>query len=171
MTNTLYTIGYEGADIDAFVATLLAAGICHVIDVRDVPASRKRGFSKTALAGLLAATDIAYTHLKPLGDPKAGRDAMKRGDRQAFLDVFSTHVSLPDAQSALDTAVVLATETPSVLLCFERDPRHCHRTIVAGLIGDRGSFTVRHLGVNSPVPGIGGRDGSGAKTANAVARD
>jgi len=62
MNKTIFTIGYEGADLDLFLGTLVKAGISHVIDVRDVPASRKRGFSKNALAAALNAQGIAYTH-------------------------------------------------------------------------------------------------------------
>jgi hypothetical protein len=46
-----------------------------LIDVRDVPLSRKPGFSKSALQANLEAHGIAYVHLKGLGDPKPGREA------------------------------------------------------------------------------------------------
>jgi uncharacterized protein (DUF488 family) len=39
MTRSFYTIGYEGARVDAFVATLQRAGVETLIDVRDVPLS------------------------------------------------------------------------------------------------------------------------------------
>jgi uncharacterized protein (DUF488 family) len=72
--SVLYTIGYEGADIDRFIATLKAVEVTVVADVRAVALSRKRGFSKTALRARLAAEGIAYVHLVELGDPKPGRD-------------------------------------------------------------------------------------------------
>lgn len=148
MTTTLFTIGYEGADIDHFLATLTDAGVMHVLDIRDVPASRKRGFSKSALSSALAGHAIEYTHLKPLGDPKPGREAMRRDDYDAFLDIYSAHVEQPAAQAALKEAANIAMAKPSVLLCYERDPKQCHRTLVAGLMKELASFTIRHLGVN-----------------------
>ncbi|WP_375391769.1 DUF488 family protein [uncultured Sphingomonas sp.] len=148
MTETLFTIGYEGAEVNHFLATLADAGVMHVIDIRDVPASRKRGFSKSSLSLALEEQGIGYTHLKPLGDPKPGREAMRRGDFAAFLEIYNDHVDQPIAQASLLEAVNIAVAEPSVLLCYERDPKHCHRTLVAGMMKGIASFTVRHLGIN-----------------------
>lgn len=71
----LYTVGYEGVDLDEFIATLKTFGIKQIIDVRDLPLSRKRGFSKNALASALAEAGVKYLHVKSLGDPKPGREA------------------------------------------------------------------------------------------------
>lgn len=46
---TLFTIGYNGMDIDRFIAILRKAGIQHLVDIRKRPLSRKKGFSKTKL--------------------------------------------------------------------------------------------------------------------------
>jgi len=170
MTTTLFTIGYEGAELDHFIATLTDAGVTHVVDIRDVPASRKRGFSKSALASALASHAIEYTHLKALGDPKAGREAMRRDDYDTFLNIYSAHVEQPAAQDALKDAANIATAHPSVLLCYERDPKQCHRTLVAGMMKELASFTIRHLGVNPLTVGADGRivDGAGSGTAYTV---
>ena len=148
MHRTLFTIGYEGAEIAQFINTLRDCGIKHVIDVRDVPVSRKRGFSKKPLAAELDDCGIEYTHLKPLGDPKPGRDAMRSGDYAAFLKIYESHISTDAAQAALRDAVKLAETCTSVLLCFERNPKECHRTIVAAEMGRIGCFEVRNIGVN-----------------------
>ena len=49
----LSTIGYEGKTVEEFLHQLDAAGVALLIDVRAVAASRRPGFSKTALAGAL----------------------------------------------------------------------------------------------------------------------
>ena len=49
----IFTIGYEGATLCDFLATLQLAGVQSVLDVREVAQSRRRGFSKTALAEAL----------------------------------------------------------------------------------------------------------------------
>ena len=149
MRPILYTIGYEGADISQFFETLRECGIQRVIDIRDVPVSRKRGFSKRALCAALEQEGISYCHLKPLGDPKAGRDAMRRGDYQTFLEIYNAHLALDVGQFALRNAIDLACEKSSVLLCFERSPKGCHRTIVANEMRKHMDFEVRNLGVNS----------------------
>jgi len=148
MKRTVFTIGYEGAELNAFLATLTLAGVEHLLDIRDVPVSRKRGFSKSSLADALATAGIGYTHLKALGDPKPGRDAMKRGDYPAFLTIYSKHIACDEAQKALEMAIDIAQMAKTVLLCYERNPKHCHRTIVAEQISAREDFDVRHLGVN-----------------------
>jgi uncharacterized protein (DUF488 family) len=142
----IYTIGYEGVTIEDFIATITKLGIAHIIDVRDVPASRKKGFSKNSFKSALAEVGILYTHLKPLGDPKEGREAMRRGDRAAFERVFAAHMSLEEAKKAMVDAKAIASESRAALLCFERDPKFCHRSIVAKKIAGDG-FKVRHIGV------------------------
>ena len=149
MTATVFTIGYEGAAVDDFLSTLAHAGIMHVIDIRDVPASRKRGFSKNVLAAALEENGVGYTHLKPLGDPKPGREAMRRGDYATFLQIYKDHIVQAPAQASLVDAVNIALAEPSALLCYERDPKHCHRTLVAGMMKEKAQFAIRHLGVNA----------------------
>lgn len=144
----LFTIGYEGSDLDDFLATLAAYGVARVIDIRDVPLSRKRGFSKKALADALAATNIAYVHIKELGDPKPGREAAQRGEFATFRKIFYQHLKRSDAQAALETASRIASETASCLLCFEREHEHCHRTIVAEALSKKAGFAIRHLRVS-----------------------
>lgn len=148
MPSVLYTVGYEGADIAHFLQTLKDCGIKRLIDIRDVPVSRKRGFSKTALATALESQGIAYSHLKALGDPKAGREAMRRGDYPGFLDIYTHHIESPEGQAALRKAVVLARESTSVLLCYERSPAQCHRTVVAREMAQLSAFDIRNVGVN-----------------------
>ena len=120
--NPIFTIGYEGATIPAFVAVLREAGVALVLDIRAVPASRKKGFSKTPLAAHLDEAGIAYRHLRGLGTPKRGRDAAHGGDREAFERIFLAHMEEPEALLDLGAALARALEQPSCLLCLERDP-------------------------------------------------
>lgn len=148
MRRTLYTIGYEGAEIGQFLDTLVACGIEQVLDIRDVPVSRKRGFSKSALMAALAERDIRYKHIKALGDPKPGREAMRRGDYQAFVEIFSDHLLSGPAQQAVREVIERASKHVSALLCFERSPKECHRRFVAGEIQAIANFEIRDIGVN-----------------------
>lgn len=145
MQHTISTIGYEGANLDDFIATLRRQDVGHVLDIRDRPLSRKPGFSKRGLSDALAGASIAYTHLKPLGDPKPGRDAMRAGRRDEFERIFAAHMDRPEAGVSLQQAIALARRTSAVLLCFEADHRCCHRHIVAERMARTGSFAVRHI--------------------------
>jgi uncharacterized protein (DUF488 family) len=146
---TLYTIGYEGASVDDFVGTLKVAGVEHILDIRELAQSRRPGFSKNALKDALSRAGIGYTHSKSLGDPKAGREAARRGDFDKFQQIFSDHLESVEAQAALMEAAQLVQKSVTGLLCYERNPKHCHRSIVATRLKDRCSLNVHHLGVRS----------------------
>ena len=132
---TIYTIGYEGTTMAAFIAALAAAGVRRVIDVRALPSSRRPGFSKTPLAASLAEAGIGYVHLRALGTPKRGRDAAKKGDVATLRAVYDEQLTLPEAQVAAAQMLELAAEMPSALLCYERDPCHRHRTLLLEAVG------------------------------------
>jgi uncharacterized protein (DUF488 family) len=141
----VFTIGYEGTDLLSFLAELDAVGIKQVIDVRELPLSRKRGFSKSALASALSECGINYVHLRDLGDPKPGREAARRGDHIGFQRIYRKHLASPAAQSALSDAIRHASSMRSCLLCFERDFVGCHRAIVADAMAATSSIKVKHL--------------------------
>ncbi len=143
----LYTIGYEKAALAAFLAVLHGAGVQRVIDVRDLPLSRRAGFSKTPLSNALAGIGIAYTHLKPLGTPPEGREANRRRQWPAFWQIVEARLQTPEAQHALEQAADLAAKAPSALLCYEADPCICHRLRVGQLLCETHGFTLTHLPV------------------------
>ena len=143
----LHTIGYEGSSIGDFLATLETAGINLLIDVRDVPISRKPGFSKNGLASVLAMHNIEYLHLKGLGDPKPGRIAAREGRYKDFRRIFAAHLRSKIAQADMVRGIEAASSKMACLLCFERDHRYCHRCIVAQEMACRSGVDLVHLGV------------------------
>ncbi len=151
----ILTIGYEAARFEQVRDALIGAGTTLLIDVRAVAASRRAGFSKRVLAGGLAEAGIGYLHLQPLGTPKDGRDAVRRGDVDAMRRIFEAHVAGDRSQAALRRAGALAAERRVCLLCFERDHDHCHRALVADMIADRTGQAVQHLraAIDGPEPG------------------
>jgi uncharacterized protein (DUF488 family) len=145
MGHAIATIGYEGATPIGLIRALRQAGVGLVLDIRAVAASRKKGFSKTALAASLAEAGIAYRHLRGLGTPKRGREAARCGDMAAFERIFHEHMMEPEAVLDLAEAISLASAEPVCLLCLERDPEHCHRLIVAKRMAMETSQELRHL--------------------------
>ena len=131
----IFTIGYEQTTMGDFLAALRAAGVEQVIDVRALPLSRRPGFSKNILAASLAEAGIGYVHLKALGTPKRGRDAAKKGDRATLEEVYAGQLALPEAQAEAARMRALAGEKRSALLCYERDPSHCHRSLLLAAEG------------------------------------
>ena len=65
----IWTIGYERVGVPDFIASLKAANVKTLVDVREVPLSRRAGFSKNVLAASLAGAGIGYIHMKVLGTP------------------------------------------------------------------------------------------------------
>lgn len=132
----IYTIGYEATTMAEFLAALTKAGVQRVIDVRALPLSRRPGFSKSSLAASLREAGIDYVHLKQLGTPKRGRDAAKKGDVATLREVYDVQLGLPEAQAQVAQMLALAADKPSALLCYERDPCHCHRTLLLEAEGE-----------------------------------
>ena len=113
-----------------FVAALTSAGVRRVIDVRALPLSRRPGFSKTPLRGALAEAGIEYVHLRALGTPASGREAARKGRHEELKQIYARQLELPEAIAEGAQMVELAREKPSALLCFERDPGGCHRSLL-----------------------------------------
>jgi uncharacterized protein (DUF488 family) len=126
----IFTIGYEGATVPEFVAALKKAGVERVIDVRALPLSRRPGFSKTPLRGALEEAGIEYLHLKALGTPADGRAAARAGRHADLERIYAGQLELPEAIAQSAQMLHLAGEKPSALLCMEREPAHCHRTLL-----------------------------------------
>jgi len=147
----LFTIGYEGADLQDFLASLKRVGVNVLLDIRDVPVSRRKGFSKNALAAALEGAGIEYVHLKGLGDPKDGREAARSGDFPKFRKIFNAHLKTEKAQQHLADAIEIVGKSASCLLCYERDPINCHRSIVASKISAILETKVQHLGVQEGI--------------------
>lgn len=144
----VFTIGYEGLNIESFTALLGLHGIETVVDVREFPISRKPGFSKTALANKLVQSGLEYVHMVNLGCPKPVRNRYREdGDwnRYAigFLDYLSTQ-----AQPIADLAE-LALKSRCALLCYEADFNLCHRSMVADAVRKHCGIGVRHIPVKA----------------------
>ncbi len=154
---TIFTIGYEGTDIERFVRTLVAVGINAVADVRAVPLSRKKGFSKNSLREKLAEAGIQYIPMQALGDPKPGREAAKAGDYETFRTIYTAHIDQPEVLSAVADLAAEARDMNVCLLCFERDPKTCHRMIVGERMEPYG-YSMMHLYGDDPQRYVRNRD-------------
>lgn len=140
---TIFTIGYEGSTVGEFLAALQKAGVERVIDVRALPLSRRPGFSKTPLRTALEEAGIEYVHLKALGTPSEGRAAARAGRHEELKRIYAGQLELPEAIAQSAQMLGLAEEKPSALLCMERDPAHCHRTLLLDAVASEAE--VVHL--------------------------
>ena len=140
----IYTIGYEGISISSFVNLLIDQGVETVVDVRELPLSRKPGFSKSALAAALDRSGLAYMHRPALGCPKSIRNRYRAdGDWASYRAAFLRYL---DTQGdALSDVTELATFTNCALVCYEADSNFCHRSMVADAMARIGGMSVSHL--------------------------
>lgn len=142
----LATIGYEGATVAGFLAALSAEGVKCLVDVRAVASSRRPGFAKTRLAANVDEVGISYLHLRGLGTPADGRAAARAGRHAEMRRIFLQHLARPEPQLELETlADLVRTGPPVCLLCYEADPAHCHRSIVADALASLVPIEIHHL--------------------------
>lgn len=145
---TVFTIGYEGLNLDRFMLLLAKNGVDTLVDVRAVPISRKPGFSKRALSGALQLAGIDYVHMVQLGCPKPVRDGYREdGNWKRYTVGFLQH--LQSQQAAIAELSARVQQSSCALMCFEADYRVCHRSIVANAVREDCGADLRHIQVNA----------------------
>lgn len=152
MPGPVLTIGYQGAEPAAFVATLAGHGVTLLVDVRHQPWSRRPEFTGRALTEAMAAAGIGYRHVPALGSPPALRDLARTGKAGAFADAFRAHLAGAPARDALDALAALHGAERLCLMCLERRPGDCHRRFVAAALAAHTGHGVQDLFVD-PGPG------------------
>ena len=125
----LATIGYEGRSLDEILQVLTASRIEVLVDVRENAVSRKPGLSKRRLAEAVELEGIEYRHEPLLGNPKANRDAFRRGERRARVRYLAYLNN--GSRAAYDSVIELTKKRRVALLCFEREHATCHRACIA----------------------------------------
>ena len=152
----VYSVGHSNLAADAFVALLRGAGIRTVVDVRRVPFSRRfPWFSRDALTASLQEAGITY---RWLGDGLGGRleptgardDSPNRALRSAPLRAYADAQDTPPFQRDLAALLELAAQSPTAVMCAERDWRQCHRQILADVLVARGAEVVHVSAVAAP---------------------
>lgn len=144
--DVLFTIGYEGKTIDSFLSLLTEHSVTVLVDVRELPLSRKVGFSKTQLHEVLAGRGIEYVPMRSLGSPRELRYQLRdHGDYASFFGGYQEYLS--QQRDSLDTLVNLLGKRALCLMCYEADPAKCHRSAIASaLVKAAGSsLEIQHL--------------------------
>jgi uncharacterized protein (DUF488 family) len=142
----LYTVGHSNRPIEELLEMLRTAGVKRLVDVRAVPKSRRwPQYNGEALKGSLAAEGIAYTwrgdalggFRKPLPDsPNVALDGAFRG--------FADHMGTPAFAAAVDDLLASAGSAPTAMMCAEKLPAECHRSLITDYVLARGVEVV-HL--------------------------
>lgn len=124
------SVGYERyRSVEDFARRLAKAGVERLIDVRELPISRKRGFAKTALAGALADQGVDYQHRRSMGNPKKFRDLYKSGQVREGRAGYE-QLLIKDRADDLRELAETIYEKRSALMCVEHDEAVCHRQVI-----------------------------------------
>lgn len=149
---TLMTIGYEGLNIESFVAVLKKNGVSKLIDVRELPLSRKKGFSKSALSATVEKHGITYLHMPALGCPRDIRkDYYADQDWGRYKKRFNAY--LKTKGEALNELLRISKREKCCLVCFEADYQFCHRSLITATLAN--TADVKHLSVRAANPSVG----------------
>ncbi|MEY2340979.1 DUF488 family protein [Acidithiobacillus sp. IBUN Pt1247-S3] len=140
----VFTIGYEGLSINRFMSLLTRHDIETVVDIRELPLSRKPGFSKRALASVLNLSGLEYAHMIELGCPKSVRDRYREDDNwERYTEGFLNHLKAQG--SAIAELSALVRSSRCALLCFEANYNFCHRSMVANAVRDYCGAEIMHI--------------------------
>lgn len=155
---SIATIGVYGFDRDSFLATLAAAEIDLLLDVRQrrgVRGSEYAWANSQRLQAALAEGGIGYSHLKELAPTTAMRQLQYREDDRRGEGKRSRTALAPEyarlyTEQILDPLDLEPTirwigNSSAALLCVERDPEACHRSLIAARLRDEWGFEVKHL--------------------------
>jgi uncharacterized protein (DUF488 family) len=131
-TSLIKTIGHSNHPIERFVELLTEGEVQLLVDVRSVPYSRRfPQFGKERLAKSLAAAGIAYQWE---GEALGGKSG---GYREA--------AARPAFKDAISRLIARSAGTTLCLMCAEKEPLDCHRTVlVARRLAERGA-AIDHL--------------------------
>jgi hypothetical protein len=148
-TQALFTLGYEGLSIDAYINILLVNNISALVDVRKNPLSMKYGFSKTKLNNYLKQVGIFYFHLSELGIPSVLRKELNSVSAYETLFAYYRSHILPDQNEAIEQLKYIAdAQERMVLTCFEANPQCCHRHEITDYLERGESFTLPIIHLN-----------------------
>ena len=145
---TILTIGHSNHELEFFVGLLDAHRVTALADVRSTPFSRHNPqFNRERLADTLKASGIKYVYLgRELGGRSNDLSCYERGrtryDRLARTSRF---------RNGLDRIVRGAEDYRIALMCAEREPLDCHRTLLVGHELDRLGIDVAHILPGKPL--------------------
>lgn len=131
-TTKLFTIGYEGISLEAYLNKLLKNNIKLLIDVRKNPLSMKFGFSKSSLSKYCNNLGIKYLHIPEVGIDSSKRQTLNdQSDYDSLFEEYTATTLKTTLKEQHNILGLLVTHQRVALTCFEAEPCQCHRTHLA----------------------------------------
>ena len=141
----IYTVGYEGRQLDGLLDLLVQTGIRRLADVRRNPISRRFGFHKSTLARHCNLLEIEYVHVPELGIASEERSHLSATRNYAELFTRYERETIPMQSQHVDRVAGWMTESPTAILCMERDACDCHRGRLANRLHELTQLPIIHL--------------------------
>ncbi len=128
----LFTIGYEGLSLEAYINKLILNDVHILCDVRKNAYSQKYGFSKSQLETACKGVGIKYVHVPQLGiESDKRRDLRSQRDYDLLFDEYERTTLKSNTEALEYVRNLIRTDKRVALTCFEKDPKQCHRSRVA----------------------------------------
>ncbi|MBC8043753.1 MAG: DUF488 domain-containing protein [Rhizobacter sp.] len=128
----LYTIGYEGVSLEAYLNKLIVNDVKLLVDVRNNPLSMKFGFSKTQLQGYCEKVNVEYLHIPEVGIVSKFRKALSTSADYDLLFNRYQATTLQETVSHQERILKILEEKKRIALtCFEANISQCHRKHLA----------------------------------------
>ena len=141
-TSAILTIGHSNHSLEAFLELLKQYQVTALVDVRSAPYSRfNRQFNREPFAGTLKASGISYVYLgRELGGRSEDRSCYEHGRIR-----YDRLARLPGFKDGLQRVMRSAETCRIALMCAEKEPLHCHRTLLVGHELDGRGVDVAHI--------------------------
>lgn len=128
----LFSIGYEGLSLEAYIKKLILDDVHVLCDVRKNAYSQKYGFSKSQLQKACEGVDILYVHVPELGiESDKRQDLRSQADYNLLFDQYEKTTLAANQAALLQIKTLIDTKKRVALTCFEKNPAQCHRSRVA----------------------------------------
>jgi uncharacterized protein (DUF488 family) len=139
----IYTIGHSNHPIDRFIALVQRHGVEAIADVRSTPYSRfNPQFSKERLQAALAAAGIRYVSLgEELGARTKDPTCYDEEGRVSYSRLAATDLF----RRGLDRLLTGMQSHRIAIMCAEREPLECHRTILVSRELEKAGVPISHI--------------------------
>ncbi len=142
MTKTVYTIGHSNGTAERLLGLLIQHGVGSVADVRSQPYSRfNPQFNREDLACVLKASGLEYLFLGHELGARSSNSACYRDGRAQYSLIAKT----PLFEQGIERLQAAMEDRRLAILCAEKEPLVCHRSILIGRYLHEKSFHVRHI--------------------------
>jgi len=145
----LSSLGYQGSNPNEFFSVLKENNIEILVDVRENPISRKKGFSKNALKKTSEENGIKYIHLSRLGSRRDERKQYRSNNDWAWFSEQYNKYLVSQTDEILKLSELIFANN-CCLMCFETDFKLCHRSLLIDFLtkDQNQSIDINHLSVD-----------------------